>query len=140
MTVAVLPFGKAKSIQISDSDLEWKFCRGSGKGGQNRNKRDTAVRLTHVPTGISVWCEEERSQGKNKDIAYQKLYDILHNNECQKKSDSRRDMVREQIADTSRSHRVRTVKEKLGVVVNNDTGRSIPLSHYQKGKFKKLLK
>jgi len=68
--VEVIPeFDKTKEIDIPDQDLKVEFARSSGPGGQNVNKRDTAVRLTHVPTGITVHCEAERSQQANREKA-----------------------------------------------------------------------
>lgn len=68
--VEVIPkFDKTKEIDIPEQDLKVEFARSSGPGGQNVNKRDTAVRLTHVPTGITVHCEAERSQQANREKA-----------------------------------------------------------------------
>jgi peptide chain release factor 2 len=68
--VEVLPkFEKTREIEIPEQDLKVEFTRSSGPGGQNVNKRDTAVRLTHVPTGLTVHCEAERSQQANRERA-----------------------------------------------------------------------
>ena len=58
---------------VRRSDLRIEFMRGSGKGGQNKNKRDTACRITHIPTGIAVRAEDERTQEANKKIAFKRL-------------------------------------------------------------------
>lgn len=62
---------------VRKSDLRIEYMRGSGKGGQNRNKRDTACRMTHLPTGISVRAEEGRTQEVNKKLAFERLADKL---------------------------------------------------------------
>lgn len=72
-SVAVLPIVPATDIQIKDEDLDWQFYRSGGKGGQNVNKVNTAVRLTHVPTGEVVTCSTERSQSQNRAIALDML-------------------------------------------------------------------
>lgn len=71
------------SIELKDEDLEWKFSRSSGAGGQNVNKVNTAVELHHTPSGVVVRCQEERSQSQNKERALHKLKRIL----AQKKAD-----------------------------------------------------
>src|SRR5512147_1368265 len=69
VTVAVLPEPTEAQVQIRESDVEWQACRGSGAGGQNRNKVNSAVQLWHRPTGIAVRCESERSQWQNRQTA-----------------------------------------------------------------------
>lgn len=77
--IEVLPLIQANDTEItfSESDLAWSFSRAGGAGGQNVNKVNTAVELTHVPTGIVVRCREERSQAQNKERALQKLKAML---------------------------------------------------------------
>ncbi|HAZ29591.1 TPA: peptide chain release factor 1 [candidate division WWE3 bacterium] len=72
-TVAVLPLMTKVVIEIKPDDLKWDFFRSGGHGGQNVNKVSTAVRLTHIPTGVIVECQEERFQGKNREKALQIL-------------------------------------------------------------------
>lgn len=107
-TVAVLPEAEDIDVQINEEDLRIDIFRSGGKGGQNVNKVETAVRLVHIPSGIVVSCQDERSQLKNRDKAMKVLRSRIYEMEMEKQtneiSSTRKSMVRS----GDRSEKIRT--------------------------------
>ncbi len=107
-TIAILPKVTEKEVEIKDSDLEFDFFKSSGKGGQNVQKVETAVRIKHKPTGIVVTCQVERSQLKNREIAMGVLRSKLWEQEKEKQVGNIEDTRRSQIGSAKRCEKIRT--------------------------------
>ena len=108
VTVAVLPEAEAVEVQINPADIKIESCKSSGAGGQHINKTESAVRLTHVPSGIVIECDQERSQFQNKEkamkILYTKLYDMKEREQTEKIAGERKS----QVGTGDRSEKIRT--------------------------------
>lgn len=125
VTVAVLPEAEDVEVEIRDEDVRVDVYRSSGAGGQKVNKTETAIRLTHFPTGIVVTCQDERSQLKNKDKAFKvlrsRLYDY-YNSKNQSEYDAHR---RSLVGRGDRSERIRTYNFPQGRVTDHRIGLSL---------------
>lgn len=133
VTVAVFPERSQREFQLNERDLEITTCRGSGPGGQHRNKTESAVQVKHKPTGLTVRCESERSQTQNKETALQLLASRLAEAAANKRTEREADSRRQQIGSGERSDKVRTIQTQNNVVVNHVSGKKASLDKYLKG-------
>ena len=125
VTVAVLPEIDDVEIEINPADIKIESCKSSGAGGQHVNKTESAVRLTHMPSGIVIECREERSQFQNRDKAMKllrtRLYDMKKTEQDQKIASERRS----QVGTGDRSERIRTYNYPQGRVTDHRIGMTL---------------
>ncbi len=107
-TVAVLPEAKDIDVQINPEDLKIDTFRASGAGGQHVNMTDSAVRITHLPTGVVTQCQDERSQHKNRASALQILRSRLYEKQKRERDERRRKKRQDQVGSGDRSGKIRT--------------------------------
>ena len=127
VSVAVLPEADEVEVHLDPADISFESCKSSGAGGQHINKTESAVRLTHKPTGIVVECDEERSQFKNKEKALKLLRARLFDIKQREQDDAISGKRREQVGSGDRSEKIRTYNfpqdrctdHRIGLTVHN---------------------
>ena len=133
-TVAVLPEVEDVEIEIKDSDLVFESCKSSGAGGQHINKTESAVRLTHKPTGIVIECQQERSQFQNKDRALEMLKAKLYHIKKTEQDEARASARKSQVGSGDRSEKIRTYNYPQSRVTDHRIGLSLyDLSGFMNG-------
>ena len=122
VTVAVLPEAEEISVELNPADLIFESCKSSGAGGQHINKTESAIRLTHKPTGIVVECQEERSQLQNKEKALTMLRTILYDRMIREQNESISSDRRRQVGTGDRSEKIRTYNYPQSRVTDHRIG------------------
>lgn len=122
VTVAVLPEVDEVTFELDPKDLKIDTFRSSGAGGQHVNKTSSAIRVTHLPTGTVVECQDERSQYKNKDRALEVLRARLYHEKCREREDAIASERRSQVGSGMRNERVRTYNFPQGRLTDHRIG------------------
>lgn len=140
VTVAVLPEAEEVDVQINPADLEIDTYRSGGAGGQHVNKTDSAIRITHIPTGLVVECQDERSQFKNRDKAMKMLRSKLLSAEKEKQEKAIASERKSQVGSGDRSERIRTYNFPQGRLTDHRIGLTIySLDSVMNGKLDEVI-
>jgi peptide chain release factor 1 len=133
VTVVVLPVTDEQVAALDERDVEWQATRGSGAGGQARNKTSNAVMMKHKPTGISVRVESERSQWQNKQSALRMIAAKLAEDAAQSSRQREGQSRRAQVGSGMRGDKIRTVRLQDDNVVDHRSGKRMNASRYMRG-------
>ena len=133
VTVAVRAVAGERAADLREADLEEQFCRGSGAGGQNRNKRDTCVLLRHLPTGLAVREESQRTQESNRRLARERLAAALAGRAEAEAAAAAAREAREQRGSGERSDKVRTYQLDADRAIDHRTGRRCRWRDFARG-------
>lgn len=133
VTVAVLEEPPRSDVTIRPDDVDIETMRGSGAGGQHRNKTDSAVRARHRPTGIEVRCESERSQHMNRELALRVLAARVRERELSATVDARAADRRRQVGSGMRGDKRRTIRVQDDHVADHVDGRTWKFKEYARG-------
>lgn len=140
VTVAIMPEVEDIDIQIHETDLEIDVFRASGPGGQGVNTTDSAVRITHKPSGLAIVCREERSQIKNKARAMSILKSRLYEIECEKRDSAQRSSRQAMVGSGDRSEKIRTYNYPQNRVTDHRIGLTLHhLDTIMEGKLEEVI-
>ncbi len=125
VTVAVLPEADEVEVEVNPADIKFESCKSSGAGGQHINKTESAVRLTHKPSGIVIECDQERSQLQNKEKAMRLLYAKLYDIKTREQAESIASTRKSQVGTGERSEKIRTYNYPQSRVTDHRINKTI---------------